>query len=65
MLDAEKYKAWVKAFSEDSEFIGEWKEGAEVKFFDPNKGGTIAHLDVFKPHDLINHKFFLLYATLS
>lgn len=53
MLDAEKYEIWVKAFSDGSTFIGEWKEGTEIKFFDPNMGGTIARLDIFKPHDLI------------
>ena len=57
MLDDKKYKIWVKAFSENSEFIGKWEEGAEVKFFDPNMGGSIAQLDVFNPHDQIvaNH----------
>lgn len=40
MLDEDKYKQWVKAFSENSQLIGEWKQGSQVKFIDPNIGGT-------------------------
>lgn len=53
IIDEAKYKEWVKAFSENSQFSGEWKEGAEVKFFDPDCGGTVAVLEEFKPHSLI------------
>ena len=53
IISKETYGKWVKAFSANSEFIGEWKQGAEVKFFDGEMGGTIAKLDVFKPYEKI------------
>jgi len=53
LLSPETYTQWVKAFSENSQFIGEWKEGAEVRFVDPTMGGTKARLEVFSPYDRI------------
>jgi len=62
ILDEAKYKEWVKAFSGDPQFIGEWQEGAEVTFFDPNCGGTVAIVDELKPYSLINVRHI---ATLT
>ena len=53
IIKKDSYSQWVKAFSPNSQFEGEWKEGAEVKFFDNDMGGTVARLDTFKPHDRI------------
>ena len=53
MLDPETYKKWVKAFSANSKFIGEWKQGETVLFFDPELGGSKAILEIFKPYDEI------------
>ena len=49
-LNLGKFKQWVNAFSENSQFEGQWETGATVKFVDPNKGGTKAILEVFAPH---------------
>ena len=38
MLEPEKYEQWVKAFSENSRFEGQWEAGATVRFVDPNMG---------------------------
>lgn len=53
LTEPETYKQWVKAFSPDSYFDGEWKQGASVKFLDPNMGGTKAILDVLLPEKRI------------
>ena len=53
MLNNETYQEWAKAFSEGSTFIGEWKKGETLLFFDPNLGGTRAVLEIFKPYDEI------------
>ena len=53
IIGSETYDQWVKAFSPNSTYKGEWKEGAKMLFWDPNMGGTTAVLDTFKPHDLI------------
>ena len=46
MLKADTYKQWTKAFSENSEFIGKWKQGERIKFVDMNRGGgTVALLE--------------------
>jgi len=50
MLRSETYKEWAKAFSDESQYEGEWKEGNFVNFFDPNMGGTKALLEVVVPH---------------
>ncbi len=53
MISKETYSDWVKAFSPNSEFIGKWKEGAEVQFIDKNKGGTLAKISTFRPYEKI------------
>ena len=57
IVGPETYDQWVKAFSPNSTYKGEWKEGAEMLFWDPDMGGTTALLQVVKPYDLIvaNH----------
>ena len=42
LVNLDKYKIWAKAFSSDSQFIGDWKQGESITFFDPNLGGTKA-----------------------
>ena len=56
MLDSGTYKEWAKAFSPNSQFIGEWKQGAHIRFIDPNMGGTIAFLEEVKPYVRIHAK---------
>jgi uncharacterized protein YndB with AHSA1/START domain len=56
MLDSESYKEWEKAFSSESQFFGEWKQGAHIRFIDPNMGGTKAILEEVKPYDRIHAK---------
>jgi hypothetical protein len=53
MLNPETYKKWIKAFSPDSKFIGEWKQGETILFFDPNLGGSKAVLEIFNPYNEI------------
>ena len=60
MLEPGKYEAWVKAFSANSQFIGEWKQGATVRFVDPALGGTKAVLEIFEPYETIVAKHHAL-----
>lgn len=53
MLASDTYKEWVKAFSSDSKFIGECKQGETILFFDPKLGGTKAILEIFNPFNEI------------
>ncbi|MGD9487203.1 MAG: SRPBCC domain-containing protein [Calditrichaceae bacterium] len=53
MTDSKKYKEWTKVFSDNSSFVGEWKEGTHIKFIDANLGGTKAFLVEVKPFDYI------------
>lgn len=49
LLDPQSCEKWIKAWSEQSSFMGKWGLGEQVSFFDPTMGGTKAVLDVFKP----------------
>jgi uncharacterized protein YndB with AHSA1/START domain len=48
MLDNETYEQWAEAFSENSRLIGEWKEGTEIDFLDPERGGTRALVETVR-----------------
>lgn len=57
LTDQEAYRQWVKAFSADSYFDGEWTQGTHIKFLDPNMGGTRAFIENLEPdnHILVRH----------
>ena len=52
MLGEQTYPQWIKGFSENSDKIGEWKQGTEIDFIDVGKGGTRAVLEIV---DAPNH----------
>ncbi len=58
MIGKETYQKWVKAFSANSKFVGDWKQGETILFYDPNLGGSKAILETFKPYDEILAKHF-------
>ncbi len=53
LTDADAFKRWTKPFSPNSSFEGTWKEGEAIRFIDQDKGGTVARIDRFEPHDTI------------
>jgi uncharacterized protein YndB with AHSA1/START domain len=53
MLEKDSYKKWAQAFSPDSQYEGEWKQGSYMNFFDPNMGGTKAVLEIVQPPNKI------------
>lgn len=53
MLSPGTYEQWVKAFSANSKFIGEWKQGETILFFDSNLGGSKALLEILDPYNEI------------
>ncbi|MES2661910.1 MAG: SRPBCC domain-containing protein [Pseudomonadota bacterium] len=54
MIDPNRYALWTKAFSPNSQFQGEWKQGAEMMFIDPAMGGTIARFEELKPYVIVD-----------
>lgn len=62
MLEPVAYKKWASAFSADSQFEGEWKQGTHMRFIDPNLGGTKAFLEEVKPFDRIHAKHVAIIA---
>jgi hypothetical protein len=49
LIGTETYKVWVKSFSPNSYFDGEWIQDTEIKFLDPDMGGTKAILEIVEP----------------
>jgi len=56
MLGPESYQQWAKAFSPNSQYRGEWKQGSYINFIDPNMGGTRALLESVIPYQKISAK---------
>lgn len=54
MLDARTYNGWARGFSPGSVYRGEWREGEEIEFLDPEIGGTRARIDELTPHRRIH-----------
>ena len=53
MLDKSVYRRWAAAWGEGMTFEGEWKQGANISFFDQSQGGTKVIIEEFIPNELI------------
>ena len=53
MLSTDTYKEWVKVSWPGSYFEGEWKQGENLRFISPGRGGTLANVVELKPHKYI------------
>lgn len=40
MFDEHTYSEWTKVFNPDSHFVGNWKEGSEIRFIGTDTEGT-------------------------
>ena len=56
MTDKSVYPDWAKAWSEGMTYDGEWKEGAQISFFDQTQGGTKVVVEEIVPNELIKTK---------
>ncbi len=54
MLEPETYRKWANAFSPESQYRGEWRQGTYMEFIDPNRGGTKALLESVVPSSEIH-----------
>jgi uncharacterized protein YndB with AHSA1/START domain len=52
MLDKDTYKEWVGVSWPDSYYVGEWKEGNDLKFITPDESGTLVNLIKHKPYEV-------------
>jgi len=53
MLSPDTYKEWVKVSWPGSYFEGEWKQGENLRFISPGRGGTLANVVELKPRKYI------------
>jgi hypothetical protein len=56
MLDPVTYKEWVNETWPGSYFEGEWKQGKQLRFISPGRGGTLVALEEVKPYEYIAAK---------
>ena len=56
MIDESAYPHWAKAWGEGMQFDGEWKQGANLAFFDKSQGGTKVLVEELVPHECIKMK---------
>ena len=45
LLDPDHYREWAGAFSPNSSYQGQWKQGDHITFTDPDLGGTKAYIE--------------------
>ena len=63
LVQQDKYQRWAKAFSPNSQFKGEWKQGEQVSFFDPELGGTKAIIDRAVHNQLLEYHHFSIFES--
>lgn len=56
MLGPETYKQWTGDTWPESTYEGAWKEGEEIRFIAPGKGGTLAVIDELRPQQYVRAK---------
>lgn len=50
------YPKWAKAWGNGMTYVGEWKEGTHMSFFDNSQGGTKVLFEVLEPNTYIKAK---------
>jgi hypothetical protein len=53
MTQPETFRQWIDAAFPGSYSEGEWKQGADIRFYGPDKSGTLMHVDEFRPYEYI------------
>ncbi|HKH61852.1 MAG TPA: SRPBCC domain-containing protein [Flavitalea sp.] len=53
MLAPESYKKWVQVSWPDSHYVGQWRQGEDIKFVSSSGEGTLARLTEVSPHQVI------------
>ncbi|AIS57348.1 SRPBCC family protein [Vibrio coralliilyticus] len=61
LTEVELYSQWARVFSPQSQFEGEWLEGSNVSFFDPELGGTRAIVDRIEEHKVIEYHHIAIF----
>ena len=56
MFGDNTYPQWIKGFSENSDMVGEWKEGTDVDFIDVDQGGTRGKIELLNAPNEISIK---------
>lgn len=56
MTDKKVYPQWAKAWGDGMTYIGEWKKGGHMSFFDNSQGGTKVLFEDLLPHEYIRAK---------
>lgn len=56
IMDKSVYPDWAKAWGEGMTYEGEWKEGANISFFDESQGGTKVVIEEITPNECIKAK---------
>lgn len=62
LVDPGLYRQWANVFSNNAQFKGEWKEGEQIEFSDPDLGGTIALIEKLVLYDRIETKHVAMFG---
>lgn len=62
LISPESYGQWASAFSPKSQFSGQWAQGEQILFFDPDTGGTRAVIDVIEPNKRLEYHHVAVFS---
>lgn len=56
IMDKSVYPDWAKAWGDGMTYVGEWKQGGYISFFDKTQGGTKVIIEELKINEAIKSK---------
>jgi uncharacterized protein YndB with AHSA1/START domain len=56
IMDKSVYPDWAKAWGEGMDYVGEWKEGSTISYFDQTQGGTKVLIEELVQNEAIKTK---------
>nr|WP_299342396.1 hypothetical protein [Allomuricauda sp.] len=56
LTDKSVYPKWAKAWGDGMTYVGEWKKGGYMSYFDNSQGGTKVIFEDLKPNEYIKAK---------
>lgn len=63
MLQPDTYKIWTNAAWPGSRYVGDWRQGAKIKFMGDETGGTLALIEIYTPFDYVFARHIALIAA--
>ncbi len=63
LFEEATFRRWTSLFAEGSYFVGDWREGSEIRFMNAGEDGMVSMIETNRPHELMSIRHIGLVAN--